>query len=204
MRSIQLQPPKPFDFRNPDNWLWWRSCFKQFHVASGLSTSPAIQQVSTLLYCIGEEAEAVHNSIGLIGSVQHGSLQVWWVLPGTVRCHTCIWAGTLRPVQPARGRKCQEVYYRTLHTGGQLQLRRPRRWDDTRSTRCQHHQTLLYQNSFGWTRSWHLKRPRQKYGSEKQSENNSKHSTKPKLKQAAWTLKNFTPVRAHQQQTGDN
>ena len=64
-RQIQLQPPEPFDFRNPDDWPRWRRRFEQFRVASGLSTSPAIQQVSTLLYCIGEEAEAVLNSIGL-------------------------------------------------------------------------------------------------------------------------------------------
>ena len=65
MASIQLQPPKKFDFKNPDEWLKWKKRFQQFRVASGLSSEPESRQVSTSLYCLGEEAEDVLTSTNI-------------------------------------------------------------------------------------------------------------------------------------------
>ena len=65
MAQLQLQPPAPFNFRNPDDWQRWRRRFENFRVAAGLATTTAAQQVSTLLYCLGEEAETVLASTGL-------------------------------------------------------------------------------------------------------------------------------------------
>ena len=65
MAQLRLQPPEPFNFRTPDDWPRWRRRFEQFRVASGLGASEATQQVSTLLYCVGEEAEAVLASTGI-------------------------------------------------------------------------------------------------------------------------------------------
>ena len=65
MAQIQLKTPETFNFGNPDDWPRWKRRFEQFRVASGLGTSTDIQQVSTLLYCIGEEAETVLDSTGL-------------------------------------------------------------------------------------------------------------------------------------------
>ena len=62
MAQIRLEPPKPFNFRKPDNWLRWKRCFQQFQEASGLSGESATKQISTFLYCLGEEAEAVLSS----------------------------------------------------------------------------------------------------------------------------------------------
>ena len=59
MAEIRLQPPAPFNFRDPDDWPRWQRRFEQFRVASGLAGQSAAQQISTLLYCMGEEAEAV-------------------------------------------------------------------------------------------------------------------------------------------------
>ena len=59
MAGIQLIPPGPFNFKSPDVWPRWRKRYEQFRVASGLSTDCATKQVSTLLYCLGEEAESV-------------------------------------------------------------------------------------------------------------------------------------------------
>lgn len=59
MAQIRLQPPDPFDFRNPDDWQRWRRRFQQFREASGLSEATAGKQISTFLYCLGEEAESV-------------------------------------------------------------------------------------------------------------------------------------------------
>ena len=33
MAQLQLQPPEPFNFRNPDDWPQWRRRFEQFCVA---------------------------------------------------------------------------------------------------------------------------------------------------------------------------
>ena len=57
--SFQLQPPAPFNFNQPEEWPRWKSRFEQFRLASGLSAAEDEQQVSTLLYCLGEQAEEV-------------------------------------------------------------------------------------------------------------------------------------------------
>ena len=57
-----MQTPDPFNFKNPDDWPRWKRRFEQFRVASGLEDEDATKQVSTLLYCLGEEAEAVLTS----------------------------------------------------------------------------------------------------------------------------------------------
>lgn len=62
MAHLQLRPPEPFDFKNPDDWIRWKRRFEQFRVASGLSGDNDERQVSTLLYCLGEEAETVLSS----------------------------------------------------------------------------------------------------------------------------------------------
>lgn len=56
MANIRLQPPSPFDFKNPDTWPRWKRRFEQFRQASGLA-SKEDKKVSTLLYCMGEDAE---------------------------------------------------------------------------------------------------------------------------------------------------
>ena len=62
MASIQLRPPEPFNLKTPDEWPRWRRRFEQFRVASGLGDASAEKQVSTLLYCLGEESESVLSS----------------------------------------------------------------------------------------------------------------------------------------------
>ena len=65
MTSIRLQPPTPFSFENPDDWPKWRRRFEQFRLASGLSEGENERQVSTLLYCMGEDAEDVLASTSI-------------------------------------------------------------------------------------------------------------------------------------------
>ena len=62
MAQFHLQPSDPFNFRNPDNWPHWKRWFQQFWEASGLSEAAAKKQISTLLYCLEEEAEAILSS----------------------------------------------------------------------------------------------------------------------------------------------
>ena len=65
MAQIRLQPPDPFNFKTPDDWSRWQKRFEQFRVAFGLKGDPAEKQVSTLLYCLGEEAENVLASTNI-------------------------------------------------------------------------------------------------------------------------------------------
>lgn len=64
MAELQLAPPSAFNFRNPDEWPRWKRRFQQYREASGLADMQESRQVSTLLYCLGEEAESVLASTG--------------------------------------------------------------------------------------------------------------------------------------------
>jgi len=63
--TIRLQPLEPFDFKKPDGWAKWKRCFEQFLSTSGLDKEDEVLQVSTLLYCLGEEAEGVLASTNI-------------------------------------------------------------------------------------------------------------------------------------------
>ena len=65
MATLTLQPPAPFDFSQPDDWPQWIKRFEQYRVASGLSKDSETRQVSTLLYCLGDEAEDVLSSTNI-------------------------------------------------------------------------------------------------------------------------------------------
>ena len=62
MAQLRLEPPEPFNVRAPNDWPCWKRRFEHFRIASGLQGRSQIQQVSTLLYCLGEEAEGVLTS----------------------------------------------------------------------------------------------------------------------------------------------
>ena len=62
MAQIQLQVPAPFNYANPDDWSRWKKQFQRYRCASGLGKEDPARQISTLLYCLGEEAGAVLDS----------------------------------------------------------------------------------------------------------------------------------------------
>ena len=65
MATMNIDPPKPFNFKDPDDWPRWKKRFQQFREASGLSTGSESRQVSMLLYCLGEEADDVLTSTNI-------------------------------------------------------------------------------------------------------------------------------------------
>ena len=65
MAQLHLSPPEPFNFRNPEEWPKWKRRFEQFRIASGLAQEDEKRQVSTLLYCLGEESQAILDSTGV-------------------------------------------------------------------------------------------------------------------------------------------
>ena len=62
-----LQTPAPFPFNSPDEWPKWKKRFEQYRIASGLAKEDDECQVSTLLYCLGEEADDVLTSTNITG-----------------------------------------------------------------------------------------------------------------------------------------
>ena len=65
MASFQLRQPDPFDFKDPDSWPKWKRRFLQYQEAAGLTGESEVRQVSTLLYCLGEEANYVLTSTNI-------------------------------------------------------------------------------------------------------------------------------------------
>ena len=59
MARLSIEPPKSFNFSNPDDWPRWKKRFQQFREASGLSMESQTRQVSALLYCLGKDADDV-------------------------------------------------------------------------------------------------------------------------------------------------
>ena len=65
MAEIRLQASDLFNFKTPDKWPKWRKRFQQFRVASALDRGVAAKQVNTLLHCMGEEFEALMDSMNV-------------------------------------------------------------------------------------------------------------------------------------------
>ena len=59
MASLNLRAPAAFNFSKPEEWRKWKTRFEQFRLASGLSAESEERQVSSLMYCMGEDAEEV-------------------------------------------------------------------------------------------------------------------------------------------------
>ena len=62
---VTLKTPANFDFSKPDQWSKWKRRFEQFASASGLDKEEDARRISTLLYCLGEEADDVLNSTNI-------------------------------------------------------------------------------------------------------------------------------------------
>uniref|UniRef100_A0A1X7T6M4 Retrotransposon gag domain-containing protein n=1 Tax=Amphimedon queenslandica TaxID=400682 RepID=A0A1X7T6M4_AMPQE len=75
MAEIRLQAPDSFNFKTPDEWPKWRKRFEQFRIASGLSGDAAAKQVNTLLYCMGDESDAILDSMK-VTEVERGDYTV--------------------------------------------------------------------------------------------------------------------------------
>ena len=72
--TATLRPPGPFNFHTPEEWTKWRKCFDQIQLASGLSEEPDKKQVSTFVYCLGDQAEEFLLLMGS-GETDHATYQ---------------------------------------------------------------------------------------------------------------------------------
>ena len=59
MAKLSIDPPKQFNFGNPDDWPRWNIRFQQFREASDILAKSEKCQVSTLFYCLGKDTDYV-------------------------------------------------------------------------------------------------------------------------------------------------
>ena len=59
MASINFRTLASFNFSNPEEWRKWKTRFEQFRLTPGLSNESEEQKVSSLMYCMREDAEEV-------------------------------------------------------------------------------------------------------------------------------------------------
>ncbi|GBN60288.1 hypothetical protein AVEN_49034-1 [Araneus ventricosus] len=70
MAALNINPPENFTFSTPCNWSKWKMRFERYRIASGLSTKTGKEQVNSLLYIMGEQAEDIFSSFGLCETEQ--------------------------------------------------------------------------------------------------------------------------------------
>ena len=70
MATFQVTPPESFNFKNPEVFDRWLSRFERFRIASGLNDKSGEQQVNTLIYCMGREADDIFQSFNLTTAQQ--------------------------------------------------------------------------------------------------------------------------------------
>lgn len=63
--TFTIKPPEPFDFAKPQEWERWSRRFERFRLASNLNSSSEANQVNTLVYCMGDEADDVLRGLEL-------------------------------------------------------------------------------------------------------------------------------------------
>ena len=69
-------PPEQFDFSRPNTWPVWRQCFVRYADVTTLSEKSGSVQVSTLIYCMGQEAETVFNAFTFANAGDAAKLSV--------------------------------------------------------------------------------------------------------------------------------
>ena len=55
----KINPPDRFNFGDPGSWSRWKSRWARYRAASGLRSRPDADQINSLIYTMGEEAEDV-------------------------------------------------------------------------------------------------------------------------------------------------
>ena len=65
MSSYQIPAPETFNFTKPEEWPKWSRRFDRFRIASNLSSKSGENQVNTLIYTMGSDAEEILKSFDL-------------------------------------------------------------------------------------------------------------------------------------------
>ena len=65
MAVFNITSPEPFSFTKPDNWEKWIRRFDRFRMSTGLAEKSQSDQVNTLIYSMGDQAEDILLSFRL-------------------------------------------------------------------------------------------------------------------------------------------
>ena len=71
MATYQISAPEPFDFSNTDDWSKWIRQFERFRQSSKLSGKSEENQISTLIYSMGDTADDIYQSFCLTDEGEH-------------------------------------------------------------------------------------------------------------------------------------
>ena len=63
--AAKFNPPSPMDFSQPESWPAWRARFERYRTITKLDKESEDRQVSTVLYCMGPEAEGIFTALDL-------------------------------------------------------------------------------------------------------------------------------------------
>ena len=65
MATFQVTAPESFYIHYPENWPKWIRRFERFRQASGLASKSEENQVNTLVYSMGDDADDILASFGM-------------------------------------------------------------------------------------------------------------------------------------------
>ena len=74
MASFHILPPEKFDFAQPEQWPRWYRRFERFRQASGLASKSEENQVNSLIYSMGDEADDILYLFGLSDDKKYGTV----------------------------------------------------------------------------------------------------------------------------------
>ena len=116
MAQLSIEPPKQFNFSNPNDRPRWKKQFQQFCDASGLSTESEQRQVSTLLHCLGEDADDVLVSTNITEDERKSYKDVMAKFDGHFKiCHNLIFERAMFNKRVQLVGESTEQYITALH-----------------------------------------------------------------------------------------
>ena len=72
---IQVPLPDRFNFGSSDTWPAWVRRFDRFRIASGLANRPANDQISTMVYAMGDQAEDILRTLNIPNDATYDDLK---------------------------------------------------------------------------------------------------------------------------------
>lgn len=128
--TLPLTPPQSFDFKKPNEWVKWRRRFEQFLCASGLDKEDETRQVSTLMYCLGDDAEGVLTSTNISDDDRKKYKSVMAKLDDYFKvCRNNLQTGQVQHESPKRGRDSRRVHHSTVRADRNVRVRHAQRRD---------------------------------------------------------------------------
>ena len=70
MATYQITAPENFNFNRPKEWPRWIRKFERFRLVSGLSEKDEANQVSALIYTMGDTADDILSTLGKYDTVK--------------------------------------------------------------------------------------------------------------------------------------